>query len=345
MKVCENGVWSDAFMPFDGVQATAYPSMIQDHSGRYVMLFSKLAERKMFISTSNDGRNWEVPALVSVENTVRGDLLEVDNTFYIVCEDSGIGNRITVLESVDLIHWEKISQLENKGTRAKISQLDKKTFALTWQTDKWPAKMIKAEILVRDGCLNIDIESDHSGGNHCWVMNSLEIKSDSLEKKFDFGPRETLSAERIKVKKENSIYSAEKGFGFDGEVEFMQRSFAEGLASDMAYSPEKRRFIVNVPPDVYQVEIMVSSWISSAKKVYLSMNGREIGNPDDLGSDQIFYAFSENLKDWSSPIRFMDDGREYSRPSKILKGKDGRLYMACTVFDEEKVQTILFSDT
>ncbi len=342
MKWGEKGNWSKSFMPFASLKATSYPSMIQDSSGRFVMLFSILSENRMFTSTSSDGRSWSDPVEVAVPGRVRGDLVVSGDTYSIVCEDSRNGNSLNILESSDLKRWEVLSCISDKGTRGKISRLNDGMYALIWQTDNWPAVVVETGVTVTDGSMIMEIIPDHCGGNQCWAMNSLELESDSFRREYDFGPASTCEASAVKINESNLLYSAEQSFGFNGNVETMQRSFADGKASDMVYSSERRLFRVDVPDGIYHLKVTISSWISSAKRLTLSVNGKSFLVPGDLPCDQIYYAFSSNLKEWSAPVSLAANGMEYSRPSKILQDTDGRFYVACTVFDEKNVQIKMF---
>ncbi len=342
MKWGEKGKWSEAFMPFPSLQATSYPSLIQNDAGCFVMLFSVLSQNRMFTSTSSDGFSWSDPVEVKVPGRVRGDLIASEGRYHIVCEDSGDANRLNILESTDLKKWEVLSCIPDRGTRGKISRLQDGSYALIWQTDNWPAVSVETEVEVTDGSLVLEILPDGCGGNHCWTMNSLKICSDTLTEEFDFGPAAGQGPAK-KVNSENALYSPEQRFGFDAAVESMQRSFAAGMASDMVYSSEKRVFRVDVPSALYRVNVLLSSWVSSAKRLTLRVNGKTFLRPGDLPGDKVYYAFSKNLKEWSKPVLFAAEEMEYSRPSKILQDDNGQFYAACTVFDAKKVQIRMFT--
>jgi len=341
----DNQAWSESFLVFPSLAGTNYPSLIQNQNKTYTMAFSIEENQEIYVSQSENGINWQTPKKIHFPNLLRADIIQEQTGQYLIaCEqETNHQSNIIIIQSSDLLNWKQIStipQSEN-GRRPKISQDRQNQLFVTWQTDHWPAQEITATAEVTDGQLQIEFSAENSGGNHCWVLNHLEIFNPQLTKKFDFGNKETNTNNIIKINSQNSTYTPEKGYGFTQEIHDLMRSFVKGPASDMVFSEKDNTFQVDLPNGNYHLKLLISSWVASSKRTTIKINQQIIFQPSQVPIEQVFYSSSSDSCHWSTPQIIEKSIYDQNRPSKILSDSN-HYYLATTSFDQTGVNIKLY---
>ncbi|MCK9555519.1 hypothetical protein M0R36_06860 [bacterium] len=325
--------WGMPFMPIPGEGKQLYPSVCGFAKCGFIMVYSKGYGDCLGTAYSENGFTWRRGRDITGFKSMNRPDIAVDRNGvqWVVFSALEEGKKhVVLLKSGKGNEWERQTMDLDTGydlDRPKIRMDNHDNFWMTFQTDFWKPHTFSKKISISGNKIVVGIKADKTAGNYFWTMNSIEIRNVNCPKvvRYRFCGNESPRLKGYISVYPDSLYAANKGYGWNRKVKFMKRIIGSDITSNLVYSDKPGEFTVDVKPGEYNIVFTLSPWMSSRIGSSLTVNGNTIFNGTKKGSSLGVGFREKSGKKWRFSLIDNDEDYERTRPSRVVQYKNDYL--------------------
>ena len=149
------------------------------------------------------------------------------------------------------------------------------------------------------------------------------------------------SSNFIDITDDNSLYNENRGFGFEHKHRSQLRKLGNERTRGMFYDDKPGKFLIDTCPGVYNLELIISPYISPTTGEKISFNAKILKSqkPDKVRDEVCIFKICDNNIDEYRISR--DSEYNENRPSKVVDNKNSNLKsIAWTRYGLKQIQVV-----